>query len=68
MTEGDRGDPVPFKFRPPRSIAAMYRTPTGGTIIRRAPDHRAEDGMTIIEVMVASALLLMVAAAVSTAV
>jgi Tfp pilus assembly protein PilE len=42
-------------------------TPTGGTTIRRPLDRRGEDGLTIIEVMVASALLLVVATAVFTA-
>jgi hypothetical protein len=42
--------------------------PTGGTTIRRPLHRRAEDGLTIIEVMVASALLLVVVTAVFTAV
>jgi hypothetical protein len=41
---------------------------TGGTTIRRRLDRRAQEGLTIIEVMVASALLLVVATAVFTGV
>lgn len=45
----------------------MTIPPTGGTTIRRRLDRRSEDGLTIIEVIVASSLLLIVATAVFTA-